>query len=92
LEHWRGKLSWERRWRNLLQGKTATGLEPDSVKARTFVKATPALGNALVTEHSPHAHLRITLVSALGAGLKAHIDWPVTELSASSQWLREVLA
>ena len=93
-EHWRGKLSWEQRWRKLLESKTSTAaaLEPDSVKASTFVKASPALDNAIVTQHYPYAHLRITLVGAVGAGLKAHIDWPVTELSASSQWLREVLA
>ena len=92
LEHWRGKLSWERRWRNLLEGKTAAGLEPDSVKASAFVKATPAQGSPVVRDNSPHAHLRITLVGVAGARLKAHIDWPVTELQRSSQWLREVLA
>ena len=44
LEHWRGKLSWEQRWRNLLEGRTAVGLEPDSVNASTFVKASRVQG------------------------------------------------
>ena len=92
LEHWRGKLSWERRWRNLLEGETAAGLEPDSVKASTFVKASPALGNAIVTQHYPDAHLRITLHCANRTGLQAQVDWPLTQLHRSSQWLREVLA
>lgn len=91
LQHWRGKLSWEQRWRNLLEGKTAAGLKPDGV-ARTFVKASPALGTAIVTQHYPDAHLRITLHCANRTGLQAQVDWPLTQLHRSSQWLREVLA
>jgi hypothetical protein len=92
VEHWRGKLSWERRWRKLLEGRAAVGLEPDSVKASTFVKASPVQCGAVVTDNSVYAHLRITLVGASRTGLQAQVDWPVTELYASSQWLREVLA
>jgi hypothetical protein len=92
LEQWCGKLSWEQRWRKLLEGKTAAGLEPDCVKARTFVKARPAPGTAIVTQHYPDAHLRITLHCANRTGLQAQVDWPLTELHRSSQWLREVLA
>jgi hypothetical protein len=92
IEHWRGKLSWERRWRKLLEGRAAVGLEPDSVRASTFVKASPVQCGAVVTDNSVYAHLRITLVGAGRTGLQAQVDWPVTELHASSQWLREVLA
>jgi len=93
LEQWRGKLSCEQRWRNLLEGKTSTaaGLKPDGV-ARTFVKASLAQGSAVVTAHDPDAHLRITLHCANRTGLQAQVDWPLTELHRSSQWLREVLA
>jgi hypothetical protein len=93
VEQWRGKTSWEKRWRNLLQGKTASGLEIDNARARAFVKATPAATTRAANQRTVSTtHLRITLSSSRGSALQASIDWPMEHLHSSSQWLREVLA
>ena len=93
VQEWRGKISWEKRWRNLLQGKTASGLEIDRISTHAFVKATPATTtHPAVQSAIGTPHLRITIAGARGSALQASIDWPMQHLHSSSQWLREVLA
>lgn len=86
IQDWRGKLSWERRWRNLLQGKPlhyTTHPKP----ALAFVKAiAPTLPKP---EETP---IRLTLQSKTSGVLLAHIDWPLSQSQQCGQWLREVLA
>ena len=69
IQDWRGKLSWERRWRDLLQGKPlhyTTHPKP----ALAFVKAiAPTLPKP---EETP---IRLTLQSKTSGVLLAHIDW-----------------
>jgi hypothetical protein len=92
LSSWRGKVSWEARWHKMLQGQRITRKVQAQKQApvHTFVKAMQAQQSATVNQAG--SHLRITLVGAASAGLKAQIDWPLSELQHSSQWLREVLA
>ena len=67
VKQWRGKISWEKRWRNLLQGKTASGLEIDNARTRAFVKATPAATTRAANQRTVSTtHLRITLTGAGG--------------------------
>ena len=86
LKDWRGKLSWERRWRDLLQGKPlhyTTHPKP----ALAFVKA---IAPTLPKPEESHIHL--TLQSKTSGVLLAHIDWPMVQSQQCGQWLREVLA
>ena len=93
VEQWRGKISWEKRWRNLLQGKTASGLEIDNARTTAFVKAAPAATTRAAAQRTVSTtHLRITLTGAGGNALQASIDWPMEQLHSRGQWLREVLA
>ena len=85
LKDWRGKLSWERRWRDLLQGKPlhyTTHPKP----ALAFVKAiSPTLPKP------EESLIRLTLQSKTSGVLLAHIDWPLSQSQQCGQWLREVL-
>ena len=85
LKDWRGKLSWERRWRDLLQGKPlhyTTHPKP----ALAFVKAI-----APTLPKPEESHIRLTLQSKSSGVLLAHIDWPLAQSQQCGQWLREVL-
>jgi len=94
---WRGKLSWEQRWRQLLQGHTLPKLQrSNKATEHAFVKAQPEAANIACTQTNSRTHLRITLSGRSThtdtPGLQAQVDWPLEQLHISSQWLREVLA
>ena len=85
IQNWRGKLSWEGRWRDLLQGKPLhynTHPKP----ALAFVKA---IAPTLARPEESHIHL--TLQSKTNGALLAQIDWPMAQSYQCGQWLREVL-
>ena len=85
IQDWRGKLSWERRWRNLLQGKPlhyTTHPKP----ALAFVKAI-----AQTLPRPEESHIGLTLQSKTSGVLLAHIDWLMAQSHQCGQWLREVL-
>lgn len=99
LSHWRARLSWERRWRQMLNGTYTK----DTQTRCAFVQATP---NQTRTTAKPHplsppqsalppaqqaTNLRIVL-TAKGGALQASVEWPLNAASASSAWLREVLS
>ncbi|MFA5902243.1 MAG: hypothetical protein WC829_24390 [Hyphomicrobium sp.] len=92
LSYWRAQLSWERRWRQMLNG-TYT-------QARVaFVRATPGQTRSTTKsqpqspQHSaqPQTSLRI-VINVQGGALQASVEWPLNAASSSSAWLREVLA
>jgi hypothetical protein len=94
LSYWRTQLSWEQRWRQMLNG-TYT-----KAKARAaFVRATPRQDSHAVKgkppspQHSTQAQTAPCIVIDIqGAALQASVQWPLHELTSSSAWLREVLA
>lgn len=92
LNHWRARLSWERRWRQALT----------AVPGAAFVRAVPTkhakAGGTKPSASAPMnplkgqgACVRI-VVSREGSALRACIDWPLDAVETSSAWLREVLA
>ncbi len=94
---WRGKLSWEKRWKQLLHGQTLPKPERSSKTApHAFVKVQPTQAQSAGEQTSGNTHLRITLKGCSAStgmpALQAQIDWPLERLHSSSQWLREVLA
>ena len=91
LRAWRGKLSWEVRWRKQLQGIPLNYRNHNKVK-HAFVKAmAPALPRS-TPNLSAVPHIRVTLQSKTGGALLAHIDWPSDQTQQCGLWLREVLA
>ena len=96
LAHWRARLSWEKRWRQMLAG---TYVKTTGQSGAAFVRAVPntasagEMANAKSVRHPSHLPdcLHIVLSSPAGA-LQARIQWPISQLGASSAWLREVLA
>lgn len=95
LSHWRARLSWERRWRQMLDGTYTKATSERCV----FVQATPnqtritAKNQALSPIHpaQQQTNLRI-VINAKGGALQASVEWPLGGAAASSAWLREVLS
>lgn len=95
LSHWRARLSWERRWRQMLNG---TYTKATSERC-AFVQAKPSQTRATAkpqAQSAPHpaqqqANLRI-VINAKGGALQASVEWPLNAAAASSAWLREVLS
>lgn len=96
LAHWRARLSWESRWRQMLAGTYA---KKAAQAGAAFVRAVP---NTVSAGQMPNAKpvqppsqrpdcLHIVLSNPAGA-LQASVHWPLSQLSVSSAWLREVLA
>jgi hypothetical protein len=91
VQAWRGKLSWEKRWRNMLQGIPLNYRTHNEV-AHAFVKATVPALPGFPPNFSVTSHIRVTLQSKTGGALLAHIDWPSDQTQKCGLWLREVLA
>lgn len=91
LSHWRGRLSWERRWRQMLDGSYVACQRKPAV-GLAFVRAVPkaAHGGALTAPPQSQDNVRIVLGRA--GGLQASVEWPLARLGAASAWLRELLA
>ena len=95
LAHWRARLSWERRWRQMLNGTNSQ----DTSAHSAFVRATPSQASTTAkpqAQPAPHpaqqqANLRI-VINAKGGALQASVEWPLNAAAASSAWLREVLS
>ena len=92
VSYWRAQLSWERRWRQMLNGTYA--------EARVaFVRAIPSQASSTTKGQpqsprhcaQPQTSLRI-VINAQGGALQASVEWPLDAASSSSAWLREVLA
>lgn len=98
LSHWRARLSWERRWRQMLNGTYTK----DTQARSAFVQATPNQTRTTAKPHplSPpqsalHPAQQTTLrivINAKGGALQASVEWPLDGAIASSAWLREVLS
>ncbi len=98
LAHWRARLSWERRWRQML-ADTYVKAETAGQSGAAFVRAVPNTASAGQMADTKSVHrpshqpdcLHIVLSAPAGA-LQARVQWPIGQLGASSAWLREVLA
>ena len=94
LSHWRARLSWERRWRQMLNGTYTK----DTAGRCAFVQATPSQSSATAKtqlQSAPHPAQQTTLrivINAKGSALQASVEWPLDGAIASSAWLREVLS
>lgn len=95
LSHWRARLSWERRWRQMLNGTYTK----DTSERCAFVQATPSQARTTAKaqpQPAPHSaqqqtNLRI-VISAKSGALQASVEWPLGAAATSSAWLREVLS
>lgn len=96
LAHWRARLSWEKRWRQMLAltyAKKAAPVGATFVRAVANTASAGQMANVKSVQHPSHLPdcLHIVLSTPAGA-LQAHIQWPISQLGTSSTWLREVLA
>jgi hypothetical protein len=96
LTVWRARLTWERRWQQMLEG---TYQKPTTQKQTTaFVKAIAQHGQAPTqtqTRQNPtpaQDSVCIELNTLQRPDLQARIHWPIHHIAHSSAWLREVLA
>ena len=102
LSVWRARLTWERRWQQMLAG---TYQKPTAQKQTTaFVKAIAQHGQAPTQTHcqqnpasNPNSapaqdSVCIELNTPQRPDLQARIHWPIQHIAHSSAWLREVLA
>jgi hypothetical protein len=95
LTVWRARLTWERRWQQMLAGSYQ---KPAPQGRAAFVQAVARQGHAQAqARHPQNPNLApdnvCIVVSAPGCpGLQASIHWPIDQLARSSAWLREVLA
>jgi len=102
LSVWRARLTWERRWQQMLAG---TYQKPTAQKQTTaFVKAIAQQGQAPTQTHprqnpAPNPNptpaqdsVCIELSTPQHPDLQARIHWPIQHIAHSSAWLREVLA
>lgn len=98
LAHWRARLSWERRWRQMLAGTYTQPARAGTGTGTAFVRAVPgadaAMAPAKAAPHPSTHHdcLRIVLSTGGTGAMQASVQWPLSQLGASSAWLREVLA
>ncbi len=94
LAHWRARLSWERRWRQMLNGSNTH----DTSAHSAFVRATPSQTRTTAKPQPlspPHPAQQTSLrivINAKGGALQASVEWPLDAATASSVWLREVLS
>lgn len=92
---WRARLSWERRWQQMLQGSYQ---KPAAHTQAAFVKAVAQPGHASAQARHPQNpspaqdSMCIVVSSPERPGLQASIHWPINQMGMSSAWLREVLA
>lgn len=91
LSHWRARLSWERRWRQMLNGTYTK----DTQARCAFVQATPSQSSTTAKNQpqpaQQQANLRI-VINAKDGALQASVEWPLNAIATSSAWLREVLS
>jgi len=97
---WRARLTWERRWQQMLEG---TYKKPTPCPSRrAFVQAlahpgtVPAPTRHRQSTDPTHAQDQTNVCIAIAAcahsGLQARVHWPIDHIAHSSAWLREVLA
>jgi hypothetical protein len=85
---WRARLSWEKRWRCMLEANGSTTAPVAFVKATRAKRPTtqaaaitpPIAAPITVTLHTPHS------------AVCANVTWPAHSERACAAWLREVLA
>lgn len=91
LSHWRARLSWERRWRQMLNGTYTK----DTQARCAFVQAIPSQASTTAKNQpqpaQQQANLRI-VINAKDGALQASVEWPLNAIATSSAWLREVLS
>lgn len=92
LSYWRAQLSWEQRWRQMLNG-TYTKARVAFVQANPSQTSCTVKGKPQSPQHSAQAQTNPCIViNVQGAALQASVQWPLHALTSSSAWLREVLA
>ncbi len=91
LSHWRGRLSWERRWRQMLDGSYVACQRKPAV-GLAFVHAVPKSANGAALTAPPQNQDSMRIVLGRAGGMQASVEWPLARLGAASAWLRELLA
>lgn len=92
LSYWRAQLSWERRWRQMLDG-TYTQTRAAFVRATPNRASRAAKGKPQSPQQCAEPQTSACIViNVQGAALQASVQWPLHALTCSSAWLREVLA
>ena len=93
LSHWRARLSWEQRWRRMLDGAPTTRAFVRAVApTRANAPRSPKTGALPADQAQANGPCLRILVSREGSALRASIEWPLSAVGDSGAWLREVLA
>lgn len=91
VSHWRGRLAWEGRWRQMLDVNCA-GVERKADVGVAFVRAVPPTPQRQAHAALPQSQDAVRIVLGRLGGLQASVEWPLAYLGASTAWLGELLA